>query len=308
MNDSDRGRALGVGTDREPVRTGGRPRIPPALLVLASIASAQFGSAVARTLFDDLGAAGVTLLRLVIAALVLGLVFRPRIRAWSAAAWWAAALLGVVMAGMNLIFYLSLRTVPLGTAVTVEFMGPLLLALVQTRRLLDALWAVLAAAGVALLGLDSGGAAPLGGLALALIAGLCWAGYIVLSARLGSLVPGTSGLAVSLAVAALIVLPFGARGAAAVVDRPVLLVGGIAVALLSSVLPFGLEINALRHIPTRVFGILMSLEPAAAAVAGLLVLHQRLGLREIAALVLVSLASLGVTMGRRERLPAPPAG
>jgi inner membrane transporter RhtA len=308
MSDADRGRASSVGTNREPLRMGGRTRIPPPLLVLASIASAQLGSAVARTLFDGLGAAGITLLRLGIAALVLWLVFRPRIREWSAAAWWAAALLGVVMAGMNLIFYLSLRTVPLGTAVTVEFMGPLLLAMVQTRRLLDALWAILAAAGVALLGLDSSGGAPLGGLALALIAGMCWAGYIVLSARLGSLVPGTSGLAVSLAVGALIVVPFGARGAAAVVDRPVLLLGGLAVALLSSVFPFGLEINALRHIPTRVFGILMSLEPAAAAIAGLLVLHQRLGLREIAALVLVSLASLGVTMGRRERLTAAPGG
>jgi inner membrane transporter RhtA len=309
MTDSDRiRRPASVGMGREPVPTGGRPRIPPPLLVLASIASVQLGSAVARTLFDDLGAAGITLLRLGIAALVLGVVFRPRIREWSAAAWRAAALLGMVMAGMNLIFYLSLRTVPLGTAVTVEFMGPLLLALVQTRRLLDALWAVLAVAGVALLGLDSGGAAPLGGLALALIAGLCWAGYVVLSARLGSLVPGTSGLAVSLAVAALVVLPFGVRGAAAVVDRPAMLIGGTAVALLSSVLPYGLEINALRHIPTRVFGILMSMEPAAAAIAGLLVLHQRLGPREIAALVLVSLASLGVTMGHRERLPASPAG
>jgi inner membrane transporter RhtA len=284
------------------------PRVPAPLLVLTSIASVQFGSAVARTLFDDLGAAGVTFLRLAIAAVIFGVVFRPRVRGWSAPAWRAAALLGVVMAVMNLTFYLSLRTVPLGTAVTVEFMGPLLLALVQTRRLFDALWAVLAAGGVILLGLDSGGPAHLGGLALALIAGLCWAGYIVLSARLGSLVPGTGGLAVSLAVAALIVLPFGVRGAAAVVDRPILLVGGTAVALLSSVLSYGLEINALRHIPTRVFGILMSVEPAAAAIAGLLVLHQRLGLREIAALVLVSLASLGVTLGSREPIPAAPAG
>ena len=295
-----------------PVRPAGapshRPRVPAPVLVLLSIASVQFGSAIARTLFDDLGAAGVTLLRLAIAAVILAVVFRPRLRAWSAAAWRAAALLGLVMAGMNLSFYLSLRTVPLGTAVTVEFLGPLLLALVQTRRLLDLLWAVLAAAGVILLGLDSGGAAPLGGLALALIAGLCWAGYIVLSARLGSLVPGTGGLAVSLAVGAVAVLPFGGPGAAAVFDRPILLVGGTAVALLSSVLAYGLEINALRHLPTRVFGVLMSLEPAAAAAAGLLVLHQRLGFREIVALTLVSLASLGVTLARRDPTPPVPPG
>jgi inner membrane transporter RhtA len=282
-------------------------RVPAPLLVLASIASVQVGSAVARTLFDDLGAAGVTLLRLAVAALILWLTARPRVRAWSAVAWRAAALLGLVMAGMNLIFYLSLRAVPLGTAVTVEFLGPLLLALAQTRRVADTLWAVLAGAGVVLLGLGSGGAAPLGGLALALLAGTCWAGYIVLSARLGRLVPGTGGLAVSLAVAAAVVLPFGASGAAAVIHRPVLLAGGAAVALLSSVFSYGLEITALRHIPTRVFGVLMSLEPGAAAIAGLLVLHQRLGPREIIALVLVSLASLGVTVGSREPVGALPA-
>jgi inner membrane transporter RhtA len=284
-----------------------RPRVPAALLVLTAIGSVQIGSAVARTLFDDLGAAGVTFLRLAIAGLVLGLATRPRRRGWSPAAWQAAAALGLVMAGMNLVFYLALRTVPLGTAVTVEFLGPLLLALVQTRRLFDLLWALAAAAGVVLLGAGSGGSAPLGGLALALIAGLCWAGYIVLSARLGTLVPGTGGLAVSLTVAALVVLPFGAGSAVAVVDRPVLLIGATAVALLSSVFSYGLEITALRHIPTRVFGILMSLEPAAAAVAGLLLLHQRLGLRAIVALLLVSLASLAVTLTHRQPVAASPA-
>ena len=283
-----------------------RPRVPAALLVLTAIGSVQIGSAIARTLFDDLGAAGVTLLRLAIASLVLGVATRPRLRGWSPAAWQAAAALGLVMAGMNLVFYLSLRTVPLGTAVTVEFLGPLLLALVQTRRLFDLLWALAAGAGVVLLGVDSGGSAPLGGLALALIAGLCWAGYIVLSARLGRLVPGTGGLAVSLAVGALVVLPFGARSASAVLDRPVLLIGATAVALLSSVFPYGLEITALRHIPTRVFGILMSLEPGAAAIAGLLLLHQRLGLREIVALLLVSLASLAVTLTHRQPVAASP--
>jgi inner membrane transporter RhtA len=202
---------------------------------------------------------------------------------------------------MNLIFYLSLRTVPLGIAVTVEFLGPLLLALAQTRRVLDLFWAVLAAAGVVLLGTANGGSAPLGGLALAFVAGLCWAGYIVSSARLGGLVPGTGGLAVSLAVAALLVLPFGASGASAVFHHPALLIGGTAVALLSSVFSYGLEINALRRIPTRVFGILMSLEPAAAAIAGLLVLGQRLDAVEVVALALVTLASAGVTMAGQQR-------
>lgn len=282
-------------------------RVPAPLLVLASIASVQVGSAVARHLFDDLGASGVTLLRLLLSAAILGLITRPRVRTWSRQAWRAAAALGVVMAGMNLIFYLSLRTVPLGTAVTVEFLGPLMLALAQTRRLLDVLWAVLAGVGVALLGLHSGGpgGAPAGGLLLAFIAGLCWAGYIVCSARLGGLVPGTGGLTVSLAVGAVLVLPFGAVGASAVVHRPVLLLGAAAVALLSSVISYGLEINALRRIPTRVFGILMSLEPAAAALSGLLLLGQRLPMVGVVALVLVTLASAGVTVFRRDREPAP---
>jgi inner membrane transporter RhtA len=280
-----------------------RRTLPAPLLVLTAIISVQVGSAIARTLFDDLGAAGVTLLRLFIAAVVLGVAFRPRVGTWSAAAWRAAALLGVAMAGMNLIFYLALQTVPLGVAVTVEFLGPLLLTLVQTRRLVDLLWALLAAGGVALLGLGAGVSAPLGGLLLAFLAGLCWAGYILASAHLGTLVPGTGGLAVALAVAAVLVLPFGASGASAVLDHPDLLIGAAGVALLSSVLSYGLEINALRRMSTRVFGILMSLEPAAAAVAGLLVLHQRLGLREVLALALVSVASLGVTLAAR----VPPA-
>jgi inner membrane transporter RhtA len=178
--------------------------------------------------------------------------------------------------------------------------GPLLLALAQTRRLLDLLWAVLAAGGVALLGLDPTSDVPLSGLALALLAGLFWAGYILAQAHVGQAGPGVDGLAVALAVAALLVLPFGAAGASAVVAKPSLLIAAGVVAMLSSLLPFVLELEALRRMPTRVFGILMSLEPAAAAVAGLTVLGQRLGPREVTALVLVSLASAGVTLGRRE--------
>jgi inner membrane transporter RhtA len=279
--------------------------VPPPVLVLAAIASVQIGSALARTLFDDLGAAGVTLLRVGLASLLLLAVLRPTVHTWSLGAWRAAALLGVAMAGMNLVFYLSLRTVPLGIAVTVEFVGPLLLALAQTRRLVDLLWAMLAAAGVVLLGADSTGGVPLAGLALAMVAGLFWAGYILASAHLGQVLPGADGLAVALAVAALLVLPFGARGASAVAGQPFLLVPATGVALLSSVLSYGLELQALRSIPTRVFGILMSLEPAAAAVAGLIVLGQQLGAREITALLLVSLASAGVTLGRREGQLAP---
>lgn len=269
----------------------------------------QTGSAVARTLFDEVGATGMVLLRVGLSALLLLAVLRPRPWRWSRPSLLAAVLLGVAMAGMNLVFYLSIRTVPLGVAVTVEFVGPLLLALVQSRRLRELLWVVLAAAGVALLGLDGSSDVPLAGLGLALLAGLFWAGYIMASARVGRLLPGQEGLAVALAVATVIALPVGASGAAAALTDVRLLLGGLAVAVLSSVVPYGFELAALRHMPTRVFGVLMSLEPAAAALAGLVVLGQRLGSVEVVALVLVSAASVGVTLGRREtrdRLPPQP--
>lgn len=280
-------------------------RLPAPVLVLVAVVSVQIGSAVAKTLFDDLGAEGVVLLRVGLGALLLLVLLRPRPWAWSRASRGAAVALGLTMGAMNLVFYLSIRTVPLGVAVTVEFLGPLLLALVQTRRWGDVLWVLLAGGGVALLGLDGSGA-PLGGLALAFLAGLFWAGYILASARVGALLPGTGGLGVALAVATLLVLPFGAVGAVQAFGDPAVLLAAGGVALLSSVVPYAAELAALRRIPTRVFGVLMSLEPAAAAIAGLLVLGQRLGVREVVALLLVSAASAGVTLGRRDPAPVQP--
>lgn len=281
-------------------------RVPAPLLVLGAVASVQTGSAVARTLFDALGAPGVVLLRLGLSSLLLLVVLRPRFWGWDGASLRSALLLGIAMAGMNSVFYLAIRTVPLGVAVTVEFAGPLLVALAQTRRWHDLAWVALAGSGVALLGLDGSGA-PLGGLALAFLAGLFWGGYILASARVGALLPGTGGLAVALLVSTVLVLPFGAVGAAGAFLDPRLLLGAAAVAVLSSVVPYGAELAALRRIPTRVFGVLMSLQPAAAAVAGLLVLGQRLGARELVALVLVSAASAGVTLSRRrETVPTQP--
>lgn len=279
-------------------------RVPAPTLVIGAIVSVQVGAAMGRRLFDDLGAAGVTLLRVGLAAVMLLVVLRPQVGSWSRSAWRAAALLGATMAAMNLVFYQALRTVPLGVAVTVEFLGPLLLSLVQTRRLMDLGWALLAAGGVALLGLDSTSGVPLTGLALAFLAGLFWACYILASANLGQTVAGLDGLAVALGLATLIAVPFGISGASAVLDRPALLVPAAGVAVLSSVIPYGFELSALRRIPTRVFGVLMSLEPAAATLAGLVVLGQSLGPREVIAVGLVSLASGGITLARRDGAPA----
>lgn len=288
------------GPDDRPGQTG---RVPAPALVLVAIASVQLGSAVARTAFDVTGANGITLLRLGISGLLLVALVRPKVRSWSKEQIGSAALLGLTMGAMNIVFYQSIRTVPLGVAVTVEFIGPLLVALAQSRRIRDFACVLLAGSGVVLLGLDGNADVPLGGLALALLAGLFWGGYILASARVGRLVPGMDGLAVALVVAAVLALPLGAQGAARAFSDPAVLAAGVAVALLSSIVPYGLELSALRRIPTRVFGILMSLEPAAAALAGLAVLEQRLGGRELVALVLVSLASLGVTLGRREGQP-----
>ena len=279
--------------------------VPAPVLVLGSIASVQVGSAVARTVFDVTGPAGITLLRLLLSGLLLTALVRPAVRSWSRAQGGAAVLFGLTMGSMNLVFYLAIQEVPLGVAVTVEFIGPLTVALVQTRRAVDLLWVLLAGLGVALLGLKGDTSVPLSGLALALLAGMFWAGYILASARVGCVLPGIDGLAIALLVAAALALPFGAAGAVRAVQDGHALAIGFAVALLSSVIPYGLELTALRTIPTRVFGVLMSLEPAAAALAGLVVLGQHLTSRQLVALVLVSLASVGVTLGSRGDRPAP---
>jgi inner membrane transporter RhtA len=280
--------------------------VPAPALVLIGIASVQTGSAIARTAFDVTGAAGMTLLRLAIAGVLLTAVVRPAFRSWGREQWTATLALGLTMGAMNLVFYQAIQTVPLGVAVTVEFIGPLLLAVAQTRRPRDLLWAALAGAGVALLGLQDGGSVPLRGLLLALLAGLFWAGYIVSSARVGRALPGLDGLAGALLVGSLLALPFGLAGAGRAVADGWALLAGIGVALLSSIVPYACELTALRTMPTRVFGVLMSLEPAAAAVAGLLVLDQHLGARELVALVMVSLASVGVTLGQRAERRAQP--
>ncbi|WP_130494483.1 EamA family transporter [Motilibacter rhizosphaerae] len=279
----------------------GRPPAPA--LVLGAIASVQCGSAVARTLFDDLSPSTVVLLRLVVSAVVLLAITRPRVWRWTREQALSAVVLGLAMGGMNLVFYESLQRVPLGVAVTVEFLGPMLLALAQSRGLVEGAWALLAGVGVALLGLAGGGSAPALGLLLAFLAGLLWAAYILASARTGRLLPGTQGLAVSLAVgavlAALVTGVSEPHTVAKAFTHGSLLAHGAAVALLSSLVPYSLEMSALRRMPTRVFGVLMSLEPLGATLAGLAILGQRLTVVEVVALVLVSAASVGVTLGAR---------
>jgi inner membrane transporter RhtA len=276
-------------------------RVPPVALVLLAAGSVQFGSGLAATLFDDLGPGGTVLLRVLFAALVLGLIWRPEVRGRGRGDLWLAATFGLTLAGMNACFYASIDRIPLGIAVTFEFVGPLGVAVAGSRRALDLLWVGLAVAGVVLLSaFGEGGGLDALGVTLALIAGGFWAAYIVLSQRTGQAFPGGSGLAIAMVVAAAVLLPLGVADAGDALLEPELLALGAAVALLSSAIPYSLELEALRRMPKRVFGVLMSLDPAIAAIAGFVVLGQDLGVRELAAIGLVVAASVGVSLEARE--------
>jgi inner membrane transporter RhtA len=289
--------------------------LPPASLLVFGMITVQLGAALAKDLFGALGPAGVVFLRLGFAALTLLALWRPwrslrqrdaatrvgvaasspRAR-WSA--WLAVVVFGLVLGLMNFTFYSSLTRIPLGVAVTVEFVGPLGVAIAGSRRALDVLWVVLAAGGIVLL-------APLGilgavaldpvGLLLALGAGALWALYILLSARVGRAFPGGTGLSLAMTVGALALAPVGVIEAGSALLNPPLLLLGAGVALLSSVIPYSLELAALRRMSTSAFGVFMSLEPAIAALVGWLVLREALELRAILALALVTTAAIGAT-------------
>jgi inner membrane transporter RhtA len=274
-----------------------RTRVPPAVLVLGAVASVQTGAAIAKGLFDDAGPAGTVLLRVGFAALVLWLAWRPRPRAHGRGDILLAATFGVTLAGMNLAFYEALDRIPLGVAVTLEFVGPLGVAVASTRRALDVLWVVLAAAGILLLADLGGGSVDATGIVLALVAGAFWAAYILVNERVGRAFPGGDGLALAMALAALLLLPGGVADAGDALLDPRVLAVGAAVAMLSSAIPYSLELEALRRIPAGAFGVLMSLEPAVAALAGLVILGEVLAAREWAGVALVVAASAGAARG-----------
>ncbi|GAA1993141.1 EamA family transporter [Amycolatopsis minnesotensis] len=267
--------------------------VPPPLQVLIGIFSVQVGAALAKQLFAVAGAAGTVALRLFFAGVVLMLLWRPSLRIGRRALPVVLAY-GVVLGVMNLCFYQAIARIPLGITVTIEFLGPLVVALAGSRRLLDALWALLAAGGVVLL-TETRGDLSFTGLLFALAAGTCWGLYILLTAALGNRTSEGNGLALAMSVAAIAVMPTGIIESGAGLLHPSVLLIGLAVALLSSVVPYSLELEALRTIPPRVFGVLMSLEPAVAALAGLVVLGETLKTPQWIAVCLVVAASTGAT-------------
>ncbi|MBZ3905427.1 EamA family transporter [Streptomyces griseiscabiei] len=270
-----------------------RDRLTGVGLVVCGMFSLQFGAAVAALLFPRAGVLGVVSLRLGISALVLLAVCRPAVHGHGREGWAVIVGFGAALAGMNVLIYQAIARIPLGTAVTLEVLGPLVLSVVAGRRASRWLWAGLALAGVALLG--RGGLDDLNpaGVAFALGAAASWAAYILLSARAGSLFPRVDGLALAMTVGALLILPLGVAETGGALLQPVTLALGATVALLSSVLPYSLELLSLRRLPPTAFAVLMSLAPAVAALAGYLVLGQNLGIAEVVAVALVVIAGAG---------------
>jgi len=269
--------------------------MPSGALVLGAIASVQLGAAVATTLFGRIGPGGTVFERLGFGSLILLAVWRPRLRERRRGEVLQAAVFGLVLAAMNLSFYEALQRIPLGIAVALEFVGPLTVALLGSRRPRDLVWVAFAAAGILVLTSPGGHSLDGLGVALALLAGCFWGAYIVLNARLGLLFPGVTGLTLGMCVGAVAVAPLGlAEGGGQLFSAEALLLGG-AVGVLSSVIPYSFEVEALRRIAPPVFGVLMSLEPAVAALAGFVVVGQRISLRLVIGIALVVLASVGAT-------------
>ena len=276
-------------------------RVPAPALLLVGIASVQVGAAFATKLFVHLGPAGTVLLRVLFAAVVLCAIWRPRPSTHSAGDLRLAALFGLALALMNLCFYEAIARIPLGIAVTLEFVGPLGVALFGSRTRVDVVWVLLAGAGVVVLG--GLGTSDLGGVLFALAAGGLWAAYILLNARVGRAFRGGGGLAIAMVVATLPLIPIGIADAGANLLHPNLLGAAFAVAMLSSVVPYSLELEALRRIRAQLFGVLMSAEPAMAALAGLIVIGQGLTGLDVVGISLVVTACAGATLG--SRAPAP---
>jgi inner membrane transporter RhtA len=271
--------------------------------VLAAACSVQGGAAVAKSLFPTLGPPGVVFLRLLFGAAALWAIARPQLRGRPRADLRLVGALGVVLVSMNVSFYEALDRAPLGIVVTVEFLGPLAVAVLGSRRAVDLVWVALAGSGVALLA-DGGGQAvrPLG-IVLAAVAGFFWALYILLGVRIGQRFPGASGLAPAMVLGAVLIAPWGIYTAGRHLRDAQLVGAAVGVGLLSSALPWSLELEALRRLPSHVFSVVLSLEPAVAALTGLLFLHEHLHVRAWIAIALVVLASAGAARRRRSLLP-----
>ena len=270
--------------------------IPPVWAVLLAIVSVQCGAAIAKTLFPALGAAGTASIRIGISALILLLAYRPNLKAITPAQWKIVVPYGLSLGAMNLIFYLAIERIPIGLAVTLELIGPLLVAIIGSRRLIDYCWILLAAAGIVLIAPWSNERIDPLGVSFALIAGGLWAAYIVLGGKISRIMNDGQAVSTGMLFAAILILPFGFYENGLANLTPKLLGMGVALALLSSAIPFTLEMKALGQLPPRTFSILMSLEPAAASICAFIFLQESLSFYEILAVICVVVASAGSTL------------
>ena len=270
--------------------------IPPIPAVLFAIISVQSGAAIAKTLFPAIGAAGTASLRIGISAIILLAVYRPNLLKITPNQWKIVIPYGLSLGAMNLIFYLAIERIPIGLAVTLEFIGPLVVAVIGSKRLIDYLWVLLAAIGIVLIAPWSNNGIDLLGVLFALLAGALWAAYIVLGTKVSKIMKGGDAVATGMLFASILIVPFGILENGLTNLTPTFLYVGIALALLSSAIPFTLEMKALAQLPARTFSILMSLEPAAASIFAFIFLQEYLTFNEILAVVFVVIASVGSTI------------
>lgn len=274
------------------------PAIPAALLSMMSV---QGGGAIAKTLFPYIGAGGTATLRIGISSLILFLVNRPKISKLTSAQWLYSFGYGACLGLMNLSFYLSIERIPLGLGVTIEFIGPLALALVLSRRILDIAWALLACSGIMLIAPWQSAGVDLMGIIFGLGAGIFWAFYIVLGGKVSKIMKPGDAVTIGMAFATLIILPFGIFGGGLAALNGKLLLMGVGVAIFSSAIPYSLDLIALNKLPAKTFSILMSLQPAFAALSGLIFLSEMLTLNQWLSIVCVIAASVGATLTARKK-------
>ena len=281
--------------------------VPPELLIVVGTLSVQFGGGVATTLIRQYGALQMVALRIVFGAAMLVVFQRARVRGVSRAALASCLVLGVILAAMNALFYVAISRIPLGVAVTIEFSGPLTVAVLGSRRWLDLVWVAMAGAGIYVLAGGRLEAADLVGVAASLGAGICWGLYIVTGRRVARDWPDGRGLALAMVVAAVLIVPVTLVGSDVrpLLAAPAALAGGVAIALFSSAIPYTAEIAALRRLPAATFGVLMSIEPAIAAAVGFLLLGQVLHGMDLAAIAFVALASAGASLSARRFAATP---
>ena len=271
---------------------------PPTILVLISIASTQLGSAFAKTIIQTLGPMTTVLLRVGLGAVVLLLLQRPQLKGYTRSNYILLIWFGLGMAAMNLSFYAAIERIPIGIAVTIEFLGPLSVACANSRQLLDLLWIFLAGVGIFLLAPVTGSTLDPLGVVLALIAAFFWGAYILLAAKVGKVFTTINGLSLmtaALAVGTVGLLPLSVLSGGLAKLEFRFLAAGLGVAILSSVIPYTFELEALKKLPIRVFGVLMSLEPAIATLLGFIILGEKLEPHAIVAVILVTLASIGAS-------------